>query len=280
MSDWQEAAFATRHLHNRASKSKAGGGRGRRGGAFEVRRTFGRYDVKCPSASRASPPPESGGKKGKRTAAAAARPTLDIFRLSDDGRGLLGELVLPGALEASVILTGSRKTLEDLMSQFEEGEEEGDEGQGEGGGEEEEIGNNREDDGVHDEGHGNPVPNGECDFEDEDGEDTSRHEESDDDDPDKERSRFRAFEKNSFRSPKFWFQWKGRTTTPSPSPPDDRGLAAGRPETGRGYVVFSGNDCRSFKGTITCDALGWKDASMSGWKEVSMSERDVAFAWS
>ncbi|TQN64440.1 hypothetical protein CSHISOI_10980 [Colletotrichum shisoi] len=272
MSDWQEAAFATRHMHNRASKSKAGGG------AFEVRRTLGRYDVKCPSASRASSSPESGGKKGKRTAAAAAaaaRPTLDIFRLSDDGRGLLGELVLPGALEASVILTGSRKTLEDLMAQFEEGEEEEEEG-------EDELGNSREDDGVHDEGHGKPVPIGKCDFEDEDGGDTSGHQESDDDDPDKERSRFQAFEKNSFWSPKFWFQWKGRTTAPSPPPPppDDRGLAAGRAETGRGYVVFSGNDCRSFKGTITCDALGWKDASMSGWKEVSMSERDVAFAWS
>ncbi|KAJ0158652.1 hypothetical protein CTA2_11139 [Colletotrichum tanaceti] len=277
MSDWQEAAFATRHLHNRASKSKAGGGGG---GAFEVRRTLGRYDVKCPSASRAGPP-EPSGKKGKRTAA-AARPTLDIFRLSDDGRGLLGELVLPGALEASIILTGSRKTLEDLISQFEEGEEEEEEEDGEG---EEELGTNQEDDRVHNGGHGEAVPNGNCHFEDEDEEDedekdTSGREESNEDDPDKERRRFQAFEKNSFRSPKFWFQWKGRTMTPSPPPPDDRGAAAGRVETGRGYVVFSGNDCRSFRGTITCDPLGWKDASMSGWKEVSMSERDVAFVWS
>ncbi|GJD03154.1 catalase [Colletotrichum higginsianum] len=279
MSDWQEAAFATRHLHNRASKSKAGGGRGRRGGAFEVRRTLGRYDVKCPSASRVSPPPESGGKKGKRTAAAAAaatRPTLDIFRLSDDGRGLLGELVLPGALEASVILTGSRKTLEDLILKKERKKEKKDKGKEEKKEKEKEEKKNVGTIGkmmgyaMEDMATLSPTNGG----------DTSGHEESDDDDPDKERSRFRAFEKNSFRSPKFWFQWKGRTTAPSPPPPGGRGLAAGRAETGRGYVVFSGNDCRSFKGTITCDALGWKDASMSGWKEVSMSERDVAFAWS
>ncbi|KAH0421255.1 catalase [Colletotrichum camelliae] len=93
----------------------------------------------------------------------------------------------------------------------------------------------------------------------------------------KEKRRFESFEKNSFRSPKFWFQWKGQVKSNAES-----SMAESNPEeseTGRGYVVFSGNDCRSFKGTITVDALQWKDVSLSGWKEVTMTERDVAFDW-
>lgn len=260
MDDWQEAAFSTRHVHNRAGKSKFGGGRGRRGGgAFEVKRAFGRYDVKCPSAARLTA--VASEKESKKTMG----PGMDIFRLSDDGRGLLGELLLPGALEAKVILAGSRKTLDDLISQFEKDDDE-DEDENVEEEEEEEEPPQREQDG----GSGDDDAPQDGNLE------ASEHEEED-----RERSRFQNFEKNSFRSPKFWFQWKGQVLKSSTSPTDgDEGSATGGTKSGRGYVVFSGNDCRSFKGTISCDALGWKDVSLSGWKEVSMSERDVAFAWS
>ncbi|KZL81217.1 catalase [Colletotrichum incanum] len=260
MDDWQEAAFTSRHVHNRASKSKAGGGRGRRGGAFEVKRTFGRYDIKCPNASKTSS--NSCGKNGSNVAPS----TLDIFRLSDDGKGLLGYLVLPGTLEAKVVLTGSRKTLENLVSQFEDEEES-----------EKDSAKKDDNDRTNDKGQDESVQS-----------DASRNEDSmtsnDEDDSedqqcqDKERRRFQNFEKNSFRSPKFWFQWKGQVKASSTTL-DDQLFATNRVETGRGYIVFSGNDCRSFKGTITCGALSWKDVSLSGWKEVSMSERDVPFVW-
>ncbi|KAI8270684.1 hypothetical protein K4K58_008512 [Colletotrichum sp. SAR11_239] len=48
---------------------------------------------------------------------------MEIFRLSDDGRGLFGRLCLPGVLDASLVMTGSRKTLEELVSGLEAGEE-------------------------------------------------------------------------------------------------------------------------------------------------------------
>ncbi|KAK2000716.1 hypothetical protein LX36DRAFT_654151 [Colletotrichum falcatum] len=266
MDDWQEAALTARHVHNRSGKSRSGGGRGRRGGAFEVKKTFGSYDVKCPNAARTSTGP--GGNKRD-----AASPAFDVFRLSEDGRGLLGYLTLPGTLEASVVLAGSRSVLQDLVSRLENDQEPGtglddnDEDEGSCGKERDESvrdGARRD---------GNPPVS---DSEESAGESEDGHEE------DKELGRFRQFEKNSFRSPKFWFQWKGQaaTTTAAPATPDGRAPETHEVGSGRGYVVFSGNDCRSFKGTITCDALGWKHVSLSGWKRVSMSERDVPFVWS
>ncbi|GKT42942.1 uncharacterized protein ColSpa_03123 [Colletotrichum spaethianum] len=262
MDDWQEAAFTTRHVHNRASKSKAGGGRGRRGGAFEVKKTFGRYDIKCPNASKRST------NYCLANGENVASPTLDIFRLSDDGRGLLGDLMLPGTLEARVVMTGSRKTLEILVSQLEDEESEENP---------EEIANDKV---SQDKEQDITVHNSaslDDDFVASNDEDEA-DESEDQEDQDKERIRFQNFEKNSFRSPKFWFQWKGQVATPST--PHNQTSATASPETGRGYIVFSGNDCRSFKGTISCDALGWKNVSLSGWKGVSMSERDAPFAWS
>ncbi|KAK1948695.1 catalase [Colletotrichum sublineola] len=262
MDDWQEAAFTARHVHNRSSKSKAGGRRGRRGGAFEVRKIFGNYEIKCPNARQTS----SDLGKNKRN---AASPTLDVFRLSENGKGLLGHLTLPGTLEASVILAGSRKVLEDLVSQFEKERES-----------EIDPENNQEDKGSCDKEQGESVHESarqtedplESDNEENTDDSEDQHEE------DKELKRFQQFEKNSFRSPKFWFQWKGLVMTSSATA-DGLAPKTQRADSGRGYIVFSGNDCRSFKGTITCDILRWKDVSLSGWKQVSMSERDIHFSW-
>ncbi|KAJ5011802.1 hypothetical protein K4K57_005140 [Colletotrichum sp. SAR 10_99] len=184
---------------------------------------------------------------------------MEILRLSDDGRGLLGRLCLPGVLDASLVMTGSRKTLEGLVSSLEAGEYITSESEVE----------NEPEDRVEKE-----VESGASDEE--------QDVESNDDaivseTEAKEKRRFESFEKNSFRSPKFWFQWKGQVKSKPES-----SMAKSNPEgseTGRGYVVFSGNNCRSFKGTITVDALQWKDVSLSGWKEVTMPERDVGFDW-
>ncbi|KAK1722432.1 hypothetical protein CaCOL14_012063 [Colletotrichum acutatum] len=265
MDDWQEAAFTSRHVHNRASKSNKGGGRGRRGGAFEVKRAFGRYDIKCPSATkvRGSISEEKNGKP--------ASPSMDIFRLSEDGRGLLGQLSLPGVLDASVILTGSRKVLEDLISQFEGSDEEAEASDG-----------SDEDDSSISEHKISEAERkaDDIDKQKEEADEGLEEEEEDEEESEVgEKKRFKNFEKNSFRSPKFWFQWNGDVTATSTSSPDHQTSPTLNRETGRGYIVFSGNDCRSWKGTISCDSLGWKDVSISGWKEVSMSERDVTFIW-
>lgn len=264
MDDWQEAAFTSRHVHNRANKSSKGGGRGRRGGAFEVKRAFGRYDIKCASATKVR------GFISGESNEKLCGPAMDIFRLSDDGRGLLGHLSLPGVLEASVILTGSRKVLEDLISQFEGNDEEA-----------EASDNSDENDGSGSENKTSKVEtNGEgIDNKEEEANEESEEVDEDEESEVEEQKRFKNFEKNSFRSPKFWFQWSGDVTPTATSSQDDQTSPTPIRETGRGYVVFSGNDCRSFKGTISCDSLGWKDVSISGWKEVSMSERDVPFVW-
>lgn len=73
-----------------------------------------------------------------------------------------------------------------------------------------------------------------------------------------------TFEKNSFRNPKFWLRFK------SPTNPSD---------IGTGYLVFSGNDCRRFKGTLSSELREWDNIAISGWKAVGMSERDISFQW-
>ncbi|KAJ4352773.1 hypothetical protein N0V95_003935, partial [Ascochyta clinopodiicola] len=153
MDDWQDHALSTRHMHNRNSRRASG--KGRKGGAFDVRKTFGEYDVKCASWERALSELE-GADRGEEDAG------LELLRLTDDGQGVLGELVLPGVLRAAVVLAASRKVLQVLTAQL----------SGEG-----------------------------PDEEDNDNEDEDEDDEEDDDDEDEESSRFTTFEKNSFRTP-------------------------------------------------------------------------------
>lgn len=146
--------------------------------------------------------------------------------MSDDGQGVLGAMHLPGVVSAEVVMSGSRKSLEGVVSRMEN------QARPRGGNVSEE-----------DEGEEN---------EDMDDEEGSMKEEK------------APFEKNSFRNPKFWVRWKSVDT------PDD---------CGAGYFVFSGNDCRRFKGTLSSERRGWDNISISGWKAVGMSERDVPFNW-
>ncbi|KAK7966848.1 uncharacterized protein PG986_001125 [Apiospora aurea] len=85
-----------------------------------------------------------------------------------------------------------------------------------------------------------------------------------------QQGRFETFEKNSFRSPKFWLRFHGH------EPQTDDGAAE---RSGTGYLVFSGNDCRKFEGTISCDAINWDNKKLSGWKTIARSERDTPVLW-
>jgi hypothetical protein len=164
---------------------------------------------------------------------ADASASLELYRLTANQEGVVGELALPSALRAAVVLAGSRQSLRRTVEDMEE-----------------------EDD-------------------DEDEED----EEDEDPDPD---ARFETFEKNSFRTPKFWFRWSGApasSATPA-SPKLSKSASPGDDvQTGLGYIVFSGNDCRKFKGTINCTALGWKDVAITGHKVAPRSESDVPVVW-
>jgi hypothetical protein len=204
--DWQDAAFSSRHMHNnRGVKSKRS--------AFDVRKTFGSYAIKCPAWQKLEDIP---------TEQAAS---LELYRMTENREGVVGELALPRALRAAVVLAGSRKSLAGIVEGF-------------------------------------------------------VNEEGDNIDAD-EQDRFQTFEKNSFRSPKFWFRWNGTLEVSSNSTSKEVEESSSRDnmDTGLGYIVFVGNDCRKFKGTLNCSQLGWKDVAITGQKLAGRSESDVPVAW-
>lgn len=207
-------------MHNRrGSKSTRG--------TFDVRKSYGSYEVKCPAWQKLD---------DVSTDDAAS---MELYRLTENQEGVVGELALPGVLRAAILLAASRQSLRRTVEEME------------------------------------ATPD-----EDEDDEEN----ESEDEATSPVLDRFETFEKNSFRTPKFWFRWSGSpitSATPRASSPkaSKAASASSDVETGMGYIVFSGNDCRKFKGTISCDALGWKDVAISGHKVAGRSESDVPVAW-
>ncbi|CAM1504575.1 Fc.00g021660.m01.CDS01 [Cosmosporella sp. VM-42] len=200
--EWHETAFTTKHIPHHMSKSHT------KKISFDVRKLFGRYEIKCPSASAPSKEPPNSNRRKTRKA------TIEMFRLSDDGDGVLGHITLPGTLEAEIVLSGSRKTLNTLISKL----------------------------------NGTAPSSPDSVAEIQHGLSADRP----------------SFEKNSFRVPKFWLRYKSTSDSN---------------DTGTGYLIFSGNDCRRFRGTLSSEARGWDNFAVSGWKAVWMSERDVSFQW-
>ena len=267
MDDWQDHALSTRHMHNRASRR--GSGKSRNSAPFDVRKTFGEYDVKCVSWERAVRA-QAGEEQDEEAG-------LELLRLTSDGQGVLGELVLPGVLGAAVVLAASRRVLGGVTRGLA----------------------------------------GEDDWEEEEDGDEDDDEDEDEDEEDEEApNRFTTFEKNSFRSPKFWLAWNGTVhlardkhhdpphapRKPSSHPPPDTNLPPPSPALhrtgssfpppkqsspptlhthaeGLGYLTFTANDCRKFKATLSCSELGWKDVAFSGFKSVSRSESDRQVVW-
>lgn len=179
--DWQDHALTTRHMHNRNSRRASG--KGKKNAPFDVRKTFGEYEVKCASWERALGELNDEDRSDEDA-------TLELLRLTDDGQGVLGELVLPGVLRAAVVLAASRKTLAIVTRQLSGEDEDNDD---------EESG------------------------EDDDSQEQEEEDEDEDDEQEKNPNRFDTFEKNSFRSPKFWLAWNGALTRPkAESPPSPK----------------------------------------------------------
>ncbi|KAG9946471.1 hypothetical protein KCU85_g6556, partial [Aureobasidium melanogenum] len=167
---WQETAFSSRHMHNRQSRnagSKPTGGKSKRN-TFDVRKTFGSYTVKCPAWYKLY-------TSGDGVSSGEQEAVLELYRLTECGTGVVGEMALPGVLRAAVLLAASRKSLQGILERLE------------------------------------PVDAKEED--DNENEDQNSDEESDEEEQDSEPSpspdRFSTFEKNSFREPKFWLRWNG-----------------------------------------------------------------------
>jgi hypothetical protein len=222
MDDWQDTAFSSRHMHNRTGRS----GKSKHASAFDVRKTFASYSVKCPAWQKALS--ASGDVRSDQEA------SLELYRLTEPGEGVVGELFLPEVLQSSVILAGSRDSLRRTIADIEPGD-----------------GSNQDDEQEED--------------------DTDSHTEPES----PAKTRFDTFEKNSFRSPKFWFRWSGVPSNSHHSASKETGAY----QSDLGYIVFSGNDCRKFKGTINCTSLKWKNVAITGHKLISRSESDTQVAW-
>jgi hypothetical protein len=91
--------------------------------------------------------------------------------------------------------------------------------------------------------------------------------------------RFGGLEKNSFRNPKFWVQWKGRVGRSVASGRQDTVSQETSLETNIGYLVFSGFRSTVFRGTVSCETLGWDNVVITGRKITSRGSR-CPVSWS
>jgi len=118
MDDWKEAALSSRHMHNRVHRSgRNHGGKSKRNRPFDVRKTFGSYVCKCALWEKMGTTVT--GDNSEQPA------TLELYRLTPNREGIIGELDLPGALKATVVLAASRGSLHTIITQLDTGNREG-----------------------------------------------------------------------------------------------------------------------------------------------------------
>ncbi|KAF5667049.1 catalase [Fusarium heterosporum] len=257
---WESEFLSSRHVHNRQSRKSTN----RNAGRSNVLHAFGSYEIRCPKAedlthsAKIEKSSKSGPKAPKKRNQRTSGPRLDIHQFTDDEDGLLGSLCLPRVLDATVILAGSRKTLQTLIVSQETSAEDSVESLKSPGA----ISENSEDESslLSSEDDSAKSSN------------SSDHLANElpvlDKKEAKERRRFDNFEKNTFRQPKFWFSWTGVILcSPDTSADADSRSAKEDLQSGMGYLVFSGSKYAKFQGTISCDVLGWKDVTIEGRKQ-------------
>ena len=253
--EYDDPLLSSRHFHHRSGR-RAGGEAS--SSTFDVKKTFGTYSIQIGKAS---------SKKSKNGDSNANDGVMELWRLSDDGLAVIGQLKLQDKLDANVVLAASRKSMKDVLNNLREASR----ASASGNAEEEQTGSDDD---------AKPTDNAEIDSDDaEKDNDESEVGESNEDEKDEPASpnRFATFEKNSFRSPKFWIEWQGRPL-PSPAASGTSTPSSLDEEQNSGYIVF-GNDCKKFDATLSVQRLGWKNQKLRGWKLKSVSERQDDFTW-
>jgi hypothetical protein len=172
---------------------------------------------------------------------------FEIHELTESETGLVGTFDL-AKLSGMFILAGSRKQLADIITGLEEGDEESD-----------------DEDAGSQESH-------DVDDNDDEAERSENKPSAIELQDEKMNRRAQAFEKNSFRNPKFWMKWKGTPVT-------DKGDESNHVEEDMGYLVFANNECDKFEGTITCPSLDWKQLKLKG-RKVHSKGRSCPTSWS
>ena len=85
---------------------------------------------------------------------------------------------------------------------------------------------------------------------------------------DEENENTKSFEKNTFRTPKFWMTWRVVDT--------ERQDASAKRSA---YLVFSGNDCQRVEGTITSSTQVWDNLKLRG-RKVHSNASPCPIKWS
>jgi hypothetical protein len=169
---------------------------------------------------------------------------FEIHELTESETGLVGTFDFE-KLSGMFILAGSREQLADIITGLEDSDDEDEDGEG--------------DDGENQD----PQDDGDIESENE----PSAIELQDE----RLNRRAQAFEKNSFRNPKFWMRWKGTSAVENDS-------TTNQVETDMGYLVFTNNECDKFEGTITCPSLDWKQLKLKG-RKVHSKGRSCPASW-
>ncbi|CAK3781796.1 Hypothetical predicted protein [Lecanosticta acicola] len=221
-----DALKSRRIPHGRSGKGR---GRGKGASSFNVLKAINDYAVQVGSKDVHPSPDQDGGQTS----------WLLIQGLTPSEDGLVASFKFGTAISGVGILSGSRKDLRRIVEDVERREEDEDD---------------KEEEDQPREGEDN-----EEEEEEEIDEDDDTHSQTTQESREERLNRLtKTFEKNSFRNPKFWMRWKGHVTKS-----DDENAEI---ETDMSYIVFSGNDCRTFEGTLTSKMLGWKNVKLEGRK--------------
>ncbi|KAF7186398.1 hypothetical protein HII31_12255 [Pseudocercospora fuligena] len=238
-----DTALQSRRIpHGRSRKFKGGKGKANRSGngsMFNPLQALGRYEVQLGSGSKRNAISQPSQQDHQSW--------LEIHELTPEDNGFLGTFEFSGKMKGMLVIAGNRKVLRYILEDLEE----------ESDAEDDQNEDPEPDDGSNDDG--------EDEYEDDPQEEQSAMEAEDE----RINRRARAFEKNTFRNPKFWIRWKGNVQAPVA----EDGQQGSAVDSDTGYLVFSGNDCDKFEGTISSTALGWDNLKLQGWKIHSKASR-------
>jgi hypothetical protein len=179
----------------------------------------------------------------------STRHVLEIHELSEEETGLLGTFDFE-KLSGMFVMAGSRKQVADIVAGLEEDDNDDDEA-----------------------GDDDDEESNESQSENEEEAETEQEPSAIELQDEKVNRRARAFEKNSFRNPKFWIRWKG-----TPVPGSNNDSEPNQVETDMGYLVFANNECDKFDGTINCPSLDWKQLKLKG-RKVHSKGRSCPADW-
>jgi len=175
---------------------------------------------------------------------------IEIHETTRDGRGIVASFSM-GDMQGIMLIAGSRKALAEVV------EDASNDGRGARWRRGSAAGGRRS-------GNAEPSPSSseaedddDDDDDEDDGNEANQPVNEDNFEPPPPSSHASPFEKNTHRTPKFWFRYRARLLSSG-------ALVADAPSN-MGFIEFDGNACRGFKGVITSERVG-ENVPFEGWK--------------